>query len=74
MTGENRCCDKVCCEDNNVTRYRVCCDENGCCRYPCSCRNPYWPEFAHPRWLSCEDLYNGSNESCCEENTSNCCE
>lgn len=39
--------------------YRVCCNPNGtCCRYPCCCRNRFWPNFAHPRWLCCADLYN----------------
>ncbi len=51
--------------DENAHKYRICCDANGCCcKYPCSCRNPFWPEFAHPRWLCCRDLYNGEAESC----------
>lgn len=25
--------------------------------YNSSCRDPFWPEFAHPRWLSCQRLY-----------------
>ena len=38
--------------------YRLCCDENGrCCRYPANWRNSFWPEFSHPRWLCCQDLY-----------------
>ena len=43
-------------------KYRTCCDQNGrCYRFPCQCRNPFWPEFAHPRWLCCQALYcNGS--------------
>lgn len=53
--------------DENAHKYRICCDANGCCcKYPCSCRNPFWPEFAHPRWLCCHDLYNGEAESCCD--------
>ena len=37
---------------------RLCCDQNGCCgMYPESCRNSFWPEFSHPRWLCCKDLY-----------------
>lgn len=28
-------------------------------RYPASRRDPYWPSFAHPRWLSCDELYGG---------------
>lgn len=52
--------------DENRPKYRICCNANGCCcKYPCSCRNPFWPEFAHPRWLCCRDLYNGEAESCC---------
>ncbi len=35
-----------------------CCDANGCCGlYLRCCRNPFWPEFAHPTWLCCRDLY-----------------
>lgn len=45
--------------------YRLCCDENGCCcMYPASCRNRFWPEFSHPRWLCCKDLYDGGGEPC----------
>ena len=37
---------------------RMCCDQNGCCgMYPQDCRNTFWPDFAHPRWLCCRDLY-----------------
>ena len=37
---------------------RLCCDQNDCCgMYPESCRNSFWPEFSHPRWLCCKDLY-----------------
>jgi len=35
-----------------------CCDQNGCCAlYQRCCRNPFWPEFSHPSWLCCRDLY-----------------
>lgn len=35
-----------------------CCDPyNGCALYPLAKRNPFWPTFAHPRWLSCAALY-----------------
>ena len=35
-----------------------CCDANGCCGlYLKCCRNPYWPSFAHPTWLCCNQLY-----------------
>ena len=47
------------CNCQKEISYRLCCDPNGCCcKYPCSWRNPFWPEFAHPRWLCCKDLYN----------------
>lgn len=37
---------------------RRCCDQNGCCgMFPEKCRNIYWPDFSHPRWLCCKDLY-----------------
>lgn len=51
------CCDDCCqeedsCQEPDNSGYRLCCDECGCCRmYPCQWRNPYWPEFSHPRWL-----------------------
>lgn len=37
-----------------------CCDSriNGCAEYDTSMRCPYWPKFAHPRWLSCDELHN----------------
>ena len=35
-----------------------CCDQNGCCgMYLRCCRNPFWPSFAHPSWLCCNQLY-----------------
>ncbi|HIT09079.1 MAG TPA: hypothetical protein IAB55_08340 [Candidatus Merdivicinus faecavium] len=47
----------ACCEKSH--KCRLCCDQNGCCRiYPCTWRNSFWPEFTHPRWLCCRDLYN----------------
>lgn len=47
----------ACCGDSH--KCRLCCDQNGCCRiYPCTWRNSFWPEFSHPRWLCCRDLYN----------------
>ena len=37
---------------------RICRDQNGFCgMYPADCRNRFWPDFAHPRWLCCQDLY-----------------
>ena len=48
--------------------YRLCVDQNGCAaRYPAACRNPYWPNFSHPRWLPCSSLYcsaKGCNNKC----------
>ncbi len=35
----------------------ICCDCSGCKEYPTKCRNKFWPSFAHPRWLCCDDLY-----------------
>ena len=31
------------------------------CQYPAAWRNRFWPEFAHPRWLCCKELYNEKN-------------
>ena len=53
-------CQPFCCQSlaTSPSSYRVCCDPNGtCCLYPCCCRNQFWPNFAHPRWLCCADLY-----------------
>ncbi len=65
MSGLNSNCDDPdvpvyhCGGGCSRSKCRICCDQNGCCRvYPCSWRNSYWPEFAHPRWLCCRDLYN----------------
>lgn len=39
-------------------QYQMCCDQNGCCKlYSKCCRNTFWPEFSHPRWLCCDILY-----------------
>ena len=36
----------------------LCCDQNGrCCYYRAADRDPFWPSFSHPRWLSCSELY-----------------
>ena len=43
---------------DNGRQMRLCCDQNGCCgMFPEDCRNTFWPDFAHPRWLCCKDLY-----------------
>lgn len=57
-----------CCGAHNCTpipvrplcarEYRLCTDQNGCAaKYPADCRNLFWPNFAHPRWLPCSCLY-----------------
>ena len=44
--------------DSPQTEYEMCCDQNGCCKlYSKCCRNLFWPEFSHPRWLCCDLLY-----------------
>jgi len=41
----------------------TCCDPyNGCRQYNRNRRNPFWPSFAHPRWLPCRELYNGDEQ------------
>ena len=43
---------------DNGRQMRLCCDQSGCCgMFPEDCRNTFWPEFSHPRWLCCKDLY-----------------
>ncbi len=52
------CSPVNCMQEGNDITYRLCCDPNGvCCYYDCRCRDPFWPHFAHPRWLCCKDLY-----------------
>ena len=47
--------------------YRLCTDQCGCAaRYPADCRNRFWPNFSHPRWLPCSCLYCTTN--CCTKN------
>lgn len=37
---------------DNGRQMRLCCDQSGCCgMFPEDCRNTFWPDFAHPRWL-----------------------
>lgn len=38
---------------------RSCCDRaiNGCVEYDTRARCPYWPSFARPRWLTCDELH-----------------
>ena len=41
-----------------VQNLRTCCDPYfGCRQYPAEARNSFWPGFAHPRWLNCDELY-----------------
>jgi len=79
MCGETRnsvCsagCNARSCRFVNTNSLRTCCNISGCCcNYQASCRNPYWPEFAHPTWLSCDDLYDGNRNSCYEAEENSC--
>ena len=74
MCGNERSCAAYSCRLRN-REGRICCDGQNCCSYSASCRNPYWPEFAHPRWLACADLYDGNQSSCYEndDNDNGCC-
>lgn len=56
---------KLCGEDCNTecgqTQKRLCCNCDGSCEcFESNRRNPFWPDFTHPRTLSCQELY------CCE--------
>jgi len=78
ICGE-QCCSPVACKQViGGGNYRLCCDNSGCCcLYPASCRNKFWPEFSHPRWLCCKDLYDGGGEpcyDCCEEEDKESCD
>ncbi len=66
VTDENRClsdndvlnANNTNCCYNSISQFTVCCDPNGvCCFYNKCDRNKFWPEFAHPTWLPCKDLY-----------------
>jgi len=36
----------------------ACFDPGYTCKdYPARARDPFWPLFAHPRWLTCRELY-----------------
>lgn len=74
------CCAKDCAPillSEECTRdYRKCSDHNGCSAlYPADCRNQFWPDFSHPTWLPCHNLYcdkthgMGNEHSCCRR----CC-
>lgn len=57
-------------EDPSEHKMRICCDESGCCGlFPEDCRNIFWPDFAHPRWLCCKDLYcaRKANQAYCKK-------
>lgn len=46
--------------------YRECTDPNGCsAMFPANCRVTFWPDFSHPSWLSCNDLYSGIPVASC---------
>jgi hypothetical protein len=47
--------------------YLRCCDTVGCADYKAEHRNPFWPKFAHPQWLDCDELYNYRGEKPREE-------
>ncbi|MBR5559673.1 MAG: hypothetical protein IKU72_05460 [Oscillospiraceae bacterium] len=60
---QNGCGHSSCCEPIPATplcsrEYRLCTDSDGCAaHYPIDCRNRFWPNFSHPRWLPCSCLY-----------------
>ena len=54
----NTPCECIPIEQPSQPEYEMCCDQNGCCKmYSKLCRNQFWPEFSHPRWLCCDMLY-----------------
>ena len=71
-------CEGIACkQDSCAMSRRICCNRDGtCCLYPEHCRDGFWPEFSHPRWLCCKDLYSGENhyDSCWQGNSSCGCE
>lgn len=70
-------CGYLCCDETKPnacipikseceTTYRCCCDQNGCCAlFPADQRSAFWPEFSHPRWLPCKELYTESTAVTC---------
>ena len=68
------CAGIACKKDSCAVTRRLCCDrDGGCCLYPESCRDNFWPEFAHPRWLCCKDLYSGqSHYNSCRSSGCDC--
>lgn len=77
--SDEHCCAPRFCRPANEGEDRLqrCCDKNGCCCwYPAKCRNDFWPEFTHPRWLCCVDLYSenaGCYDCCAEEEEKKSC-
>jgi hypothetical protein len=73
ITPQNGCCGHSDCAPVPdppllAREYRLCVDQNGCAtRYPADCRNPFWPNFSHPRWLPCSNLYCGRKECRCRK-------
>ena len=57
------CCDSNCNNDNDNNcncgcDERLCCDCNGECGcFNRNSRDPFWPDFSHPRTLPCSELY-----------------
>lgn len=45
------------CADEQAVVLTTCCDACGCREFRLDRRNPFWPTFARPRWLSCDALY-----------------
>ncbi len=65
FTDGRRGCAPIPIEPICPREYRLCVDANGCrAEYPVDCRDPFWPEFSHPRWLTCAELYSGMNSAC----------
>lgn len=64
MENRNRpgliCCH---CENPITDERRICCNEDGegCRFFDEECRDCFWPDFTHPRWLPCRILY-----GCCD--------
>ena len=47
-------------EDADETDAAACTDYRGTRLYSTDARDPFWPFFAHPRWLNCDMLYRNS--------------
>lgn len=59
-TGLNAAAELYGPEFRDGVTMRTCCDAyTGCHQFRSSLRSSFWPSFAHPRWMSCRDLYSG---------------